>query len=111
MIRSFDLDSKYIQLEITESATIDNNEIFNLLEQFHMAGFKILLDDFGSGYSSLATLNRMHLIRSSWIRVLSITLETTMEKTFEFHHEDGTELWHGNHGRRCGDGRAADVFM
>ena len=60
MIRSFDLDSKYIQLEITESATIDNNEIFNLLEQFHMAGFKILLDDFGSGYSSLAALNRMH---------------------------------------------------
>lgn len=60
MIRSFDLDSKYIQLEITESATIDNNEIFNLLEQFHTAGFKILLDDFGSGYSSLAALNRMH---------------------------------------------------
>lgn len=59
-IRSFDLDSKYIQLEITESATIDNNEIFNLLEQFHTAGFKILLDDFGSGYSSLAALNRMH---------------------------------------------------
>ena len=60
IIRSFDLDSKYIQLEITESATIDNNEIFNLLEQFHTAGFKILLDDFGSGYSSLAALNRMH---------------------------------------------------
>lgn len=60
IIRSFDLDSKYVQLEITESATIDNNEIFNLLEQFHMAGFKILLDDFGSGYSSLATLNCMH---------------------------------------------------
>ena len=38
----------------------DNNEIFNLLEQFHTAGFKILLDDFGSGYSSLAALNRMH---------------------------------------------------
>lgn len=60
IIRSFDLDSKYIQLEITESATIDNNEILNLLEQFHTAGFKILLDDFGSGYSSLAALNRMH---------------------------------------------------
>lgn len=60
IIRSFDLDSKYIQLEITESATIDNNEIFNLLEQFHTAGFKILLGDFGSGYSSLAALNRMH---------------------------------------------------
>ena len=60
IIRSFDLDSKYNKLENTESATIDNNEIFNLLEQFHTAGFKILLDDFGSGYSSLAALNRMH---------------------------------------------------
>lgn len=40
IIRSFDLDSKYIQLEITESATIDNNEIFNLLEQFHTADLR-----------------------------------------------------------------------
>ena len=80
IIRSFDLDSKYIQLEITESAYVEEykvitgvaealrnagftvlmDEIFNLLEQFHTAGFKILLDDFGSGYSYLAALNRMH---------------------------------------------------
>ncbi len=54
------LDTKYLHLEITESATIDNAEISSLIEQFHQAGYQILLDDFGSGYSSLSTLNMMH---------------------------------------------------
>lgn len=54
------VNPKDVQLEITESATIDNNEISHLIEQFHEAGFDMLLDDFGSGYSSLATLNIMH---------------------------------------------------
>lgn len=54
------LDSKYIQLEITESATVDNTDIAGLIERFHKAGFIMLLDDFGSGYSSLASLNTLH---------------------------------------------------
>lgn len=54
------VDAKYLQLEITESATIDNAEISNLIERFHQVGYEILLDDFGSGYSSLSTLNMMH---------------------------------------------------
>lgn len=55
-----DMKPDYVQLEITESATIDNAELSNLIEQFHEAGFQLLLDDFGSGYSSLSTLNMMH---------------------------------------------------
>lgn len=54
------LDSKYVQLEITESATVDNTDIAGLIERFHKAGFIMLLDDFGSGYSSLASLNTLH---------------------------------------------------
>lgn len=54
------VESKYLQLEITESATIDNAEISTLIDEFHTAGFEMLLDDFGSGYSSLSTLNMMH---------------------------------------------------
>lgn len=54
------VDTKYLQLEITESATVDNAEISHLIEKFHKAGFKMLLDDFGSGYSSLSSLNMMH---------------------------------------------------
>lgn len=52
--------TEYLQLEITESATIDNAEISSLIDQFHTAGFELLLDDFGSGYSSLSSLNMMH---------------------------------------------------
>ena len=52
--------TRYLQLEITESATIGNGEVADLIERFHLAGFEMLLDDFGSGYSSLSTLNVMH---------------------------------------------------
>ena len=30
------------------------------MDKFHDTGFRLLLDDFGSGYSSLATLNTMN---------------------------------------------------
>ena len=60
ILDSFELDPKYVQLEITESATIDNANIQQLIDQFHSAGFQLLLDDFGNGYSSLSTLNMMH---------------------------------------------------
>lgn len=53
------LKSDYIQLEITESAVVYNEEIADLIAQFKAAGFKMLLDDFGNGYSSLAALNTM----------------------------------------------------
>ena len=46
-----------VQIEITESAMIDNSDIKSLVDEFHKANFKLLLDDFGNGYSSLATLN------------------------------------------------------
>ena len=60
ILNSFRLDPKYVPLEITESATINNSDISSLIEQFHEAGFTLLLDDFGSGYSSLSSLNVMH---------------------------------------------------
>lgn len=60
ILDSYHLDPKYVPLEITESATIDNNDIASLIDQFHEAGFTLLLDDFGSGYSSLSSLNEMH---------------------------------------------------
>lgn len=53
------VEPQYVPLEITESATINNTEISELIDSFHAAGFPLLLDDFGNGYSSLATLNVM----------------------------------------------------
>lgn len=55
-----EVDAKLVPLEITESATIDNSQIQELVDKFHEAGFLVYLDDFGNGYSSLAMLNLMH---------------------------------------------------
>lgn len=60
ILHSYNLAPQYVQLEITESATVGNGEIAGLIERFHQAGFQMLLDDFGSGYSSLASLNTLH---------------------------------------------------
>ena len=59
IINYYDVDHKYVQIEITESAIIENTVIVELIQKFHDAGFDLLLDDFGSGYSSLASLNQM----------------------------------------------------
>ncbi len=59
IINYYDVDHKYVQIEITESAIIENTVIVELIQKFNDAGFDILLDDFGSGYSSLASLNQM----------------------------------------------------
>lgn len=59
IINYYDVDHKYVQIEITESAIIENTVIVELIQKFHDAGFDILLDDFVSGYSSLASLNQM----------------------------------------------------
>ena len=54
------MKAELVPLEITESATVDNAQIRELVDDFRLVGFPMHLDDFGNGYSSLATLNVMH---------------------------------------------------
>ncbi len=62
LIRRYDLDPGLIGVEITESAFTDNTEtIMNAIGKMHEAGFHILMDDFGSGSSSLSMLHTMNL--------------------------------------------------
>lgn len=49
-----------VPLEITESATSNARKIQELTEEFRNLGFKIHMDDFGSGFSSLGNLNLMN---------------------------------------------------
>ena len=52
-----DMTRKYLELEITETAyAIDSEMIFSVVEKLRQGGFRILMDDFGSGYSSLNML-------------------------------------------------------
>lgn len=51
------LPSEYVALEFTESAMFDNEEILrDTVDQLHRLGVKVLIDDFGVGYSSMSTL-------------------------------------------------------
>jgi EAL domain-containing protein (putative c-di-GMP-specific phosphodiesterase class I) len=51
-----------IELELTESMMFDDvKHIQDVVEQLHEIGYKISMDDFGSGYSSLSMLKDMKL--------------------------------------------------
>lgn len=56
----YHIDRSKIDLEITESATMDSNiDIIKILTNIKEKGFIISIDDFGTGYSSLSLLQNM----------------------------------------------------
>lgn len=52
------LEPQYLELEITESMTMNTNEIRPILDQLKQLGVTVAVDDFGTGYSSLSYLNK-----------------------------------------------------
>lgn len=57
MVRRYDLKSELIRVEITETAFAENsNLVREAIDRLHQCGFTVLMDDFGSGYSSLNML-------------------------------------------------------
>lgn len=60
ILQFWDIDPEYVPLEITESAIDSDKKIRAMVEKFAAHGFKLHLDDFGSGYSSLVLLNELH---------------------------------------------------
>ncbi|WP_294448671.1 EAL domain-containing protein [uncultured Ruminococcus sp.] len=57
LTKKYDVDPKYFNIEITESVYTDKNILIDeMTNQLRSNGFTILMDDFGSGYSSLNVL-------------------------------------------------------
>lgn len=53
------LEAKYLEVEITESAMMEDvNKVTHKLENIHMLGVPIAIDDFGSGYTSISFLKQ-----------------------------------------------------
>lgn len=62
LVETYKIPPKYLNLEITESVfSEDATVIQNAVNYLHKAGFTILMDDFGSGYSSLNILKEVNL--------------------------------------------------
>ena len=61
LAQKYDFDIKNLKLEITESALMkDVRKIMKNMDDLHMLGYDIEIDDFGSGYSSLGMLKDIH---------------------------------------------------
>ncbi len=62
-----DIEPKYLEIELTESAVYDEMErLLDIMYLIKEAGFGLSMDDFGSGYSSL------HLLREMPVDVLKL---------------------------------------
>ncbi|MCR5106676.1 MAG: EAL domain-containing protein [Lachnospiraceae bacterium] len=57
MIDGYGLDNRAIKFEVTESAYMDQpQELMRVMDKLRKSGYQILMDDFGSGFSSLNML-------------------------------------------------------
>lgn len=57
LAEKYEVPAEYLNLELTESAYTDNPEALkSIMKRLKKYGFQILMDDFGSGYSSLNVL-------------------------------------------------------
>jgi len=57
IVKKNHISPSLLNLEITESAYMDNPEIMtDIVNDFKLHGFTVMMDDFGNGYSSLNTL-------------------------------------------------------
>ncbi|MCQ2482507.1 MAG: bifunctional diguanylate cyclase/phosphodiesterase [Clostridia bacterium] len=60
--KSYDIDTKYIRLEITETIMAGESLYANeVITQLHKCGYIIEMDDFGTGYSSLTVLKDINM--------------------------------------------------
>lgn len=59
LVKKYQVPSYLLELEITENLFMDDvTQLFSQMTELKKRGFKILMDDFGSGYSSLNMLRK-----------------------------------------------------
>ena len=60
--KKYDVPVKYLRIEITESSAIGGMALISkVLRELHSYGYKVEMDDFGSGYSSLNILKDLDI--------------------------------------------------
>lgn len=60
LLEAYDIESKMVEIEITEGAFIEGQAaLISLMKQIKERGFRVSIDDFGTGYSSLSMLTEL----------------------------------------------------
>lgn len=60
LLEEFQVPCSLVEFELTESIYLENTErAFELIKGLHKMGFRVSMDDFGSGYSSLNLLSKL----------------------------------------------------
>ena len=63
LIEKYELDVRQLNVEITETAYVKNEPLIDITQRLRDAGFRVEMDDFGSGYSSLNMLKEIPIDR------------------------------------------------
>ena len=70
LTEKYRIEKKYLKVEITESAYVDDgNKVLDILKNLEDAGYTLLMDDFGSGYSSL------NMLKEAIVNILKIDMK------------------------------------
>ena len=61
LVKSYGIKPELLEIEITESALLEkgDEELENVMNELKNRGFRLLMDDFASGYSSLISLQKL----------------------------------------------------
>ena len=78
LLEEYGLEQSALNLEVTESAYIDDaNQFIKVINALRTSGYKIEMDDFGSGYSSLNMLSLMPIDILKMDRAFISDIETS----------------------------------
>ncbi|KNE75178.1 dgtp triphosphohydrolase (plasmid) [Candidatus Burkholderia crenata] len=58
-LNQYMIDLRRLQLEITETAILEDSAAVTRLKELRLSGVRVVLDDFGTGYSSLSQLTSL----------------------------------------------------
>lgn len=97
LLQKYSLSSEYLVLEITESAVMqDPEESVAVLQQLRSKGIRLSIDDYGTGYSSLAQLKKMPVqelkIDKSFVMELDEDDVIIVKSTIEMGHNMGLKV-------------------
>ena len=60
IVKQYQLPTHWLEVEVTESAVVDRSMVVSSeLDALRKQGVRLMIDDFGAGYSSLAQLHRL----------------------------------------------------